>query len=316
MSSKKKPTSKAKTSEKAQAQLTWQPNKTFSLKLIIPKKEVAKAYDQVLEEAVKNTTVKGFRKGKAPKKIVEEQVDKERLSEQMTQRLITTHYLQAIKQHQLRPIIAPKISVISMKQNEDWVITATACEAPEVKLGEWEKILKDARTASKIWTPDSKQTSSEVSFAELRQAAQKTGEKPESKQDKLSKIFDILLKEAVVGLAKALIDDERDRLLSNLLHQVNKLGMTVEQYLNSQHLSADQVRKQYQQLAERTLKLEFILAKIAEQKQIKVSAQEVDQAIQATPNKTEKEKLQTSDQKAYIASTLQKQKTIDYLLSL
>ena len=60
----------------------------------------------------------------------------------------------------------------------------------------------------------------------------------------------------------------------------------------------------------------FILAKIAQEKSLLASEKDIETMIQAVPDEKERQKLQSPDQKAYIASILRKRKTIDYLLRL
>lgn len=305
MSDKKKP---IKTVPGTEAKLTWQPHKTFELEITIPWPKVKKAYDQVLEETAKTISIKGFRQGKAPKKMVEEQVGKQALYEKVVQKVVVAQYVEALKNHQLRPIINPKISVVKIKEGEDWLVKAAACERPEIKLGQWQETVRGVKAQAKIWTPKSGEPA--------LKPEEKPEASPEADQQKLSKIFEALLKEVQVDLSPLLVEEETNRILSGMIDQVNKLGMTVDQYLNSKKITSDQFRSQQQQQAEQTLKLEFILAEIAEEMKLAADENEVKQAIEAVKDEKDREKLKSPEQKAYIASVLRKRKTIDYLLGL
>ena len=52
------------------------PKSTVVLTITIPWSEVKKSYEQVIETAVKEVKIKGFREGKAPKKIAQKHLDK------------------------------------------------------------------------------------------------------------------------------------------------------------------------------------------------------------------------------------------------
>ena len=117
-------------------------------------------------------------------------------------------------------------------------------------------------------------------------------------------------------LADILVEDEMNRMLSRLLDQVNNLGMTIEQYLNSKGMNIKQLRANFKQQAEQTLKLEFILQAIVVERKIKIEKEEIDKMIQATPDKKVQEKLNTPMERAYIASIIAKRKVLDYLTSL
>ena len=284
--------------------LSWLPKKTFELEFTIAWKKAKDAYDSTLKEAVKNITLKGFRKGKAPIKLAEQNLDKQKLYEQVIKKLLPETYDRTVKQHNLKPIISPKIEVVDLKEGKDWVFKATACEAPEVNLRDYEKIIKGELAKSKIWTPGSSQD-----------AKAEKSEK-QSSDDKLKTVTKSLLENIKIEISDLLIDDEVNRMLSRLLDQVNRLGMTIDQYLSSKTTTADQLRANYQQQAENTLSLEFIIQAVVKDKNIKVDDKEIDKMIEATPDEKIRKQLETPMKKAYIASILAKRKALDYLTNL
>lgn len=288
------------------AKLTWLPKKTFELEITIPKKDIQKAYKKTLEKLAKDVNIKGFRKGKAPLNLVEEKISKEKIYQEVINQILPPAYIQALSQHKLHPIIAPKITPIKMKADDSWILKAKSAEAPDIKLGNWEKAVKETKKESpKIWTPNQPNKPNDSN-------------KPNSdaQSQKLSKIFEALLKEATIEISDLVIEDEVNRMLSRLLDQINKLGLTIDQYLSSNNKTQESLRKKYRETAERTLKFEFILLKIAQEKNIKVKDEEVEKMIKAVPDEKTRKNLQTPQQKAYIATIIRKRKTIDMLLSL
>lgn len=298
-------TKTTKTTKTSPAELSWLPKKTFELTFTIPWSEVKKTYDQTLDQVAKNTTVKGFRKGKAPVSVVEKQVDQQALFERVLNQLLPTYFSQAVQKHQLRPVVSPKIQVLAAEQEKDWQFKATACEMPEVKVKDFEKIVKGALAESDIWTPAKGQPDQD----------KKADEKANQSQ-KLAAIFKALAEEIKIEVPDMLIEDEVNRKLSSLLAQVEKLGLKLDQYLVSVGKTAEQLRKDYHAQAEETLKLELILQTIAQEKNLKVEDKEIDQMIEAAQDENIKKKLNTPQQKAYIRHTLLKQKVVDFLLTL
>jgi FKBP-type peptidyl-prolyl cis-trans isomerase (trigger factor) len=284
------------------AKLSWLPKKTFELEITIPTSLVASTYTEVLTEMAKNTTVKGFRKGKAPKEMAEKQIGKENVYEEVVQHLVSQTYFEAVKQHNLHPIVNPKVTPVSMQEGKDWVVKATACEIPEVKLGDYKQAVKGLKATSKIWTPD--------------KANQADENKDKAETVKLDQIFDELLKQATIEIPDLLIESEANRLLSQLVDQVNAVGMTVQQYLDSKGKTQEQLRAEYAQAAIKTLKMEFILAKIAEEEKIAVMDKEIDDIISKTQDPYAKKSFESPDQRNYLALIIRKQKTVDFLNSL
>jgi len=264
-----------------QAKLTWLPKKTFELEFSLPWEQVKKTYDKVLNELTKSAKLEGFRPGKAPKDLVEKSLDKGKLYGEVINQLLPLSYAQATNQHHLKPALAPKITIVSAEDNKPWQFKASSCELPEIKLGEYEKICRGALAK------------------EL---------KPPAKTQKLNLISKALLDDVKIELSDLLIDSERDRLLSRLLEQLQKLGLTIDQYAASNNKTIAQIKEEYKQTAANTIKLELILQVIAEEKKFKADEKEIDKMIANAGG--------APADRVYIAVLLKKQQAIDYLLSL
>src|SRR3972149_11487068 len=103
--------------------LQKEPNGTIRLTITIPAVDVKKTWEEVMLEVAKNAEVQGFRKGKAPRKLVEEKIDKEKIREEVLKKLLPIAYAEAIKTQGVKPIINPKIHVEKLENpdtNKDW----------------------------------------------------------------------------------------------------------------------------------------------------------------------------------------------------
>lgn len=289
------------------SKLTWLPKKTFELEFSIPWTEVKITYDKVLESLVKTAKLEGFRAGKAPKALVEKSIDKGRLYGEVINQLLPLTYAKLVAEHKLRPAVSPKITIISAEEDKPWQFKAAACELPEIKLGDYQKIIKGALAQNSLWTPDKG----------LSAAADRPQEKKELTQSqKLNLISMALIKEIPIELSDLLIDSERDRLLGRLLNEVQKLGITLEQYASSNNKTVSAIKQEYQLTAANTLKMELILQSIAEDKKFKVEDKEIDAMINASGDEKTKKDLNTPEQRLYIASILRKKQAIDYLITI
>ena len=178
-------------------------------------------------------------------------------------------------------------------ESKGWQFTALTCELPEIKLNGYKEAIQKITAKSKIIIPgkDSKET--EVKFEEIVGA---------------------LLESVSVKIPKILIDNEVERLLSSLLDDIKKLGLTLDQYLASSGRTAATLRAEYEKKAENDIKLEFALQKIAEVEKITVDEKEIEEAIQKT--KSEQEKKHLEQNRYLLASILRQQKTLDFLKNL
>lgn len=270
-------------------------NGTIELTITVPWTDIQTTYNQVVEKFVAETELPGFRKGKAPKEAVEAKLDKSKIYEEVLKQIVPKAYADAIKNENIIPIISPRIEVIAAAENKDWQFKALTCEKPEVKLGDYQTEIGKLKSRPKIWTPGS--------------TAQPANE--QKPKVELEQILKVLFNASEIKVPDLLIEDESNRMLSRLIDQTQKLGMTVEQYLLSQGKTSESLRAEYANLAKENLALEFILDAIANQENIKVEGAEIEKIIQETKDPKEQESL--INQKPYLSMLLRKQKTLSHL---
>jgi len=138
----------------------------------------------------------------------------------------------------------------------------------------------------------------------------------ETETKKLDKIFKTLIESIKFKVPEILIQEEANKMLSKLINQTNQLGLTLEQYLASSGKTSEQIKKEYQDQAEQTIRLELILSKIADEEKIKVTDDQVEQMIKSIPEKETQESFKNEAQKAYIRQILRKRQVIDNLSKL
>lgn len=278
------------------------PDGTLELTITLPWQKIKSSYDEALATVAKTATIKGFRQGKAPLKLVEQNVDQAQLYQQTLKKIVPEVYAQAVKEQKIKPMMAPEITLTKAAKNQDWQIVAKTCEQPVIKLGEYRQKVRQALGGSKIWTP------SQTKNDQNNQKGQK--------EKNIAQLFAALLANIQFNLPSILVEQEVNRMLSRLIDQTSQLGLTVDQYLTSVGKTQQQIRQEYQKQAEETLKLEFILSQIADDQKVTVSETEIDQMIASVPDEKTKKNLNSASQREYIRQLLRKRKVIDNLLSL
>lgn len=275
---------------------------TIELTVTIPWKDIAKTYDEVVKEMVKASELPGFRKGKAPRKLVEEKVDKGKAYEEVLKKLIPQVYNEAVTAQKIHPIITPKVELKEAQEDKDWVLRLLTCERPTVELGNYKEKVQNLKATKqkRIWVPG--------------EAPQKPGEAEKDKKPTLDELLTAVYSAVNVKLPAMLGENEVNRLLSELIDQTKKLGMTVEQYLASTGRNAESLRAEYADQAQKTLTLEFALEEIADKEGIITSDDDINAVIKTA--KTDAEKKALEGQRYYLAGILRRQKTLDFLASL
>ena len=286
-----------------QTAINRQENGTIELTITIPWPKVRESFDKLSEKALSYIKVEGFRKGKAPKNLAKDKVDKEKVYQEVIKQIVPVFYLHAVKEHNLRPIVSPKIELLKAKESEDWQFKASVCEKPEIKLGDYKKAIRELKQAkrTKIWVPGK----------ERDKETKKSRHKVSGQKPNLNEILEAVLKVVKVKIPGILLEDQVNRMLTNLLDEIKKLGMTVDQYLKAKGKTIDLLKEEYKRSAEKTLSLEFVLEKIADSEKITVSDKEIDELINKEKDKKIQNQLKT--QKYYLASLLRRQKTLNVL---
>lgn len=104
----------------------------------------AEKFDEALQKAffrnAKYFSVPGFRKGKAPRNIVERYYGENILFEDAFNIVAPEYYDDAIKVNNVEVVAAPEIDIIQMEKGKDLIFTATVAVKPEVKLGDYKNI--------------------------------------------------------------------------------------------------------------------------------------------------------------------------------
>jgi trigger factor len=99
--------------------------------------ELNKAMDEAYRRLVNKVSVPGFRKGKAPRFILEQHIGKGSLLEEALEQLIPQLYKEAIDLQKIEPIDQPQVEII---QTEPVVFKAVVPVKPTVELGDYRNL--------------------------------------------------------------------------------------------------------------------------------------------------------------------------------
>lgn len=271
---------------------------TIVLNITVPAAKVDEVRGKVITELIKEVEAPGFRKGQVPRDIAEAKLSREKVKEEVLKKVLTDEYIKKVKEENITPIINPKVHIEQFEEGTDIKFTAETCEAPKIELGNYKtEVSKIEPEAPKIIVP-----------------GQKEPEQKGTAGKKLDKILEVILKNAKITIPKILIDNETNRLLSQMYEEIKKLGMTLEQYLSSSGKTEEALRSEYDERAEKDLKLEFILRKVADDEKITVEEQDVKAAFESI--KDEKQKAELSQNPYLVAAIIRQQKTLDFLSKL
>ena len=127
----------------------------------------------------KSVEIKGFRSGQAPLDIVISQVGEARVINEATDTAVAKFYSLAIQQHNLIPVIQPKISINKVNVSQSLSFKIEVIVMPEVVLGDYKKI----RVKSEPIKMDKSQIDKALGDIQRRQAVFKEVKRASKKGD-------------------------------------------------------------------------------------------------------------------------------------
>lgn len=110
------------------------------LDITIPAKDATEAYNKAVQRISQYVNIDGFRKGKAPRAVVERHVGTERIKQEAIESLMPTAINQAVVDNNLDIIAQPYITNYNFNIGEDLTVTAKAELRPEVTLGQYKDL--------------------------------------------------------------------------------------------------------------------------------------------------------------------------------
>lgn len=113
---------------------------TATLNIEVDVETVEKHLERAYRKIVRRVSIPGFRKGKAPRRMVERHYGKAVLWDEALEDILEEAYGQALEQTGIEPVDTPKIDIVSMEDGEPLAFTATVEVMPEVELGDYKSI--------------------------------------------------------------------------------------------------------------------------------------------------------------------------------
>ena len=105
--------------------------------------ELDKAIESAYQKNKGKISIPGFRKGKAPRKMIEQMYGKEVFYEDAANEIIPDAYEKAVDECTEEIVSAPKIEVVQLEAGKPFIFTAEVALKPEVTLGKYKGVKVD-----------------------------------------------------------------------------------------------------------------------------------------------------------------------------
>src|SRR5437588_12814675 len=133
-----------------------QPGFVSKLQIELAPEEVAKEWDAIANSFARFAKIPGYRPGKAPRAVIDKRFRKE-IQEELTKKLVSKSYHEAIEQQQLRVASLTNIEEVQFGEDKSMRFRATVVTAPEFELPDYKNI--------PVQLPDGKVSNAEVEAA-------------------------------------------------------------------------------------------------------------------------------------------------------
>ena len=147
-----------------------------TLKITLPVEEVAKAFAKAADKINKQVTIPGFRKGKAPRRVLELHVGKDAIKDEAFEIAANKEYKAAMEEHKLVPVADPEIKDSKFEEGQPMDLTLSVTLRPEPELGQYKEL--DVKKEEKEIT----EADVDKAVEDLQKRASKMVEAPEGKK--------------------------------------------------------------------------------------------------------------------------------------
>ena len=133
-----------------------QPGSVSKLQIELPPEEVSKEWDSIANSFARFAKIPGYRPGKAPRSVIEKRFRKQ-IQEELTKKLVSKSYHDAIERERLRVASVTNIEDVQFGEDKSMRFRATVVTAPEFELPEYKNI--------PVQLPETKVSNAEVDAA-------------------------------------------------------------------------------------------------------------------------------------------------------
>ncbi|MFC2767309.1 MAG: trigger factor [Mitsuokella sp.] len=115
-------------------------NQQVTLTIEVEAAELGKAVERAAKQLAGRVNIPGFRRGKAPRKIVERHVGRDALMQEAFDLIAPKAFGEALDDQKIEPVTRPDIDIITLEEGKNLVFKAVVTPRPEVRLGEYKGI--------------------------------------------------------------------------------------------------------------------------------------------------------------------------------
>lgn len=289
-------------------------NGELEIRAEIPLEVLNRQTEKALAEVAEDFELPGFRKGKVPMDIVRKNISEIRLLDSAADSALYDAINGIIEDEKLDVLGSPEVTVTKLELGAPVEFKLKAALAPEVKLPDYRKIGQEISSKKGLAEATDKEVDEALEHVRKMYAGQTEGEEkaPEiddefakkigpfqnvaelraeikkqlseekalsQREEKRDEIVAEIIRQSGLKMPQLLIDQELHHLAHDREDELQKLGITMEEYLKQLRKTEKEIEESDRKLVEEQLKTTLIFNKIREKEEIEASGEEMDEEI-------------------------------------
>lgn len=240
----------------------------IELKVEVPSEEFQGFFEKATLNLGKDLEIEGFRKGHAPKEMIEKTIGQEAILKTAAELCVKENYQKAVLEAKLEPLGQPEIEILKLALGNPFEFKAKITVLPEIELPDYKKI------ASQVKKGEIEVTEEEI--AKLKEEKEKI-EKEKTREEILNKIAE----KSNIELPEILIESEKKRMLKNLKQQVGQmLQISFEDYLTKIKKTENELVESFLPEVQKRVKNSLVLKAVEKKENIEVQDHELTEEME------------------------------------
>lgn len=316
---------------------------------LVEKDEFLSHFNEELKKIQKEASMPGFRQGHIPENILISKVGETSIVENAADDALSIYVPKIISDEKINLSGRPRVSVTKIAKDNPLEFKIRIPVLPKMELGDYKKVIKELGLNK---TNKKEVSEKEINEAVENIVKDRLGLKHEDKApeltDKLAleisgfenvnkfksaisdylkkendrkekeknriKISENILKNIEFEISEILTDDEVESMESQFLSDLKRMKISYEDYLSKSNKKREDILKEWRPEAVKSVKLRFILRKIAEEEKISNSEEEIKKEVDHILQ--HHKEIDIAKARAYVDDVLKNEKVFSLLESL
>lgn len=328
-------------------ELTKKPKSTVLVKGSLSAEEFNIHIQHITQHVVAQAELPGFRKGKAPEKMVVEKMGEATFLEEAASEALSKVYPTILKEHHIDAIGRPQIRITKLARGNPLEFEAEIATLPAIPLPDYKNIAKEKNTIPKEesivsdeelakttdWLRESRKTTplpeltdefakSVGNFKnvdELKNAIRenmKFEKEQKVRDNRRMELLGAIAQKTTIELPDILVESEKEKMRQELRSGVESMGMTWDAYLSHIKKTENDLNTDWQKDAEKRAASALILREIAKIEHIEPTDDELAAWVYdylASRDESEKKNIDPTRVKEYAYGVLRNIKVFEFL---